>query len=159
MKTKRSQWNKHFRKAVVDSLYVHDGMSVKDIVKREDYTISESTIRNWVSRYKKMLSRNEVEILVDPHLKFIGSLTEEGYNYSYGLRMWRDQCSQLDLNKDFYLRFEEQIQGMTPGFIRGLLFDAIDMIGCDNVLNRLHIIHPKSDLLEKMIINTLKEMA
>lgn len=60
--------------------------------------------------------------------------------YEYGRQLWETQGSSLNIDDDFTIHFSNEIEGMSSSFISGFFAKAIETIGTENLIHRLHVI-------------------
>ena len=73
--------------------------------------------------------------------------------YEYGRQLWESQGSSLDINDDFTIHFSNEIESMSSSFIDGFFAKAIETIGIENLIRRLHVIG--NDYLDRHIKDIL----
>ena len=60
--------------------------------------------------------------------------------YEYGKQLWETQATSLNINDYFTIHLSSEIESMSSSFIDGFFAKAIETIGVENLINRLHII-------------------
>lgn len=60
--------------------------------------------------------------------------------YEYGKQLWESQATSLNINDYFTIHLSSEIESMSSSFIDGFFAKAIETIGVENLINRLHII-------------------
>jgi hypothetical protein len=75
--------------------------------------------------------------------------------YEYGRQLWETQATSLNINDYFTIHFSNEIESMSSSFIDGFFAKAIETIGVENLINRLHVIG--NDYLDHHIKEILSE--
>lgn len=76
--------------------------------------------------------------------------------YEYGKQLWESQGTSLNINDYFTIHLSNEIEGMSFSFIDGFFAKAIETIGVENLINRLHVISC-NDYLDHYIKDILSE--
>lgn len=66
--------------------------------------------------------------------------------YEYGRQLWESQATSLDINDYFTIHLSNEIESMSSSFIDGFFAKALETIGIENLINRLHVISCNSYL-------------
>ena len=75
--------------------------------------------------------------------------------YEYGKHLWETQASSLNIDDYFTIHLSNEIVSMSSSFIDEKIEKAIETIGIDNLIHRLHIIG--NDELDRHIKDILSE--
>ena len=75
--------------------------------------------------------------------------------YEYGKQLWETQASSLNIDDYFTIHLSNEIVSMSSSFIDGFFEKAIETIGIDNLIHRLHIIG--NDELDRHVKDILSE--